>query len=254
MGLFKHRYPLRRTGADDALREFQDAPVPMPPISCLMRGCEHRWFHSREEFLKHCDDMHAGYQSYRNRVLYLLSETVFQFPGSLQRAAMQNFAEFQCRSETDWQHFTEPMKDALNETSSDDSRVGRTDRWTARSWVACCVCTMQAWQEEMVQAYIAGDACCFSNFQAVADLLNPARYIRTWPMVPAEEIRASAVELQMPTGEKTQRTIKRRLGSELVQCSCISGGLLSACAAAKSRQIFAMTATTACEKRPLKCQ
>ena len=102
VGLFKHRYPLCRTGADDALREFQDAPVPMPPISCLMRGCEHRWFHSREEFLKHCDAMHAGYQSYRNRVLFLLSQTVFQFPGSLQRAAMQNFAEFQCRSETDW--------------------------------------------------------------------------------------------------------------------------------------------------------
>jgi hypothetical protein len=61
---------------------------------------------------------------------------------------MQNFAEFQCRPETDWQHFTEPMKDAPNDTSSDDSRVGRTDRWTPRSWVVCCVCTMQAWQEE----------------------------------------------------------------------------------------------------------
>ena len=128
------------------------------------------------------------------------------------RAAMQNFAEFQCRSETDWQHFTEPMKDALNETSSDDSRVGRTDRWTPRSWVACCVCTMQAWQEERVQAYIAGDACCFSNFQAVADLLNPDRYIRTWPMVPAEEIRASAVDLQMPTGEKNKANSQTEIG------------------------------------------
>ena len=56
----------------------------------------------------------------------------------------------------------------------------------------------------MVQAYIAGDECCFSNFEAVADLLNPDRYIRTWPMVPVDEIRASAVELQMPTGEKKQ--------------------------------------------------
>ena len=64
VGMFKHRYGLCRTGADDALREFQDAPVPMPPISCLMRGCEEKWFDSREEFLKHCDDMHAGYQSY----------------------------------------------------------------------------------------------------------------------------------------------------------------------------------------------
>ena len=93
------------------------------------------------------------------------------------------------------------MKDALNETSSDDSRVGRTDRWAPRSWVACCVCTMKAWQEELVQAYIAGGDCCFSNFAVVADLLEPARYLRTWPMVPAEEIKASAVDLQVPTGQ-----------------------------------------------------
>ena len=59
--------------------------------------------------------------------------------------------------------------------------------WTARSWVACCVCTMQAWQEERVQAYIAGDACCFRNFEAVVDLLSP-----------------SAVDLQMPTEEKNK--------------------------------------------------
>ena len=63
---------------------------------------------------------------------------------------------------------------------------------------------MQAWQEEMVQAYIAGDDCCFSNFEAVADLLNPARYIRTWPTVPKEEISASVVELQMPRKDKNK--------------------------------------------------
>lgn len=204
VGLFKKRYDLRRAGADDALRDFPDKPVPMPPVSCLMRGCEHRWFHNREELLKHCDDLHAGYQSYRNRVLHLLSQTVFQFPGSLQRAAMQNFAEFQCRSQTDWQHFTPSMQDTLNDGSPDDSDVARTDRWTSRSWIACCVCAMQAWQEAMVQAYVAGDRCCFSNFEAVADLLNPDRYIRTWPMVPKQEILDSAVKLQMPRKDKNQ--------------------------------------------------
>ena len=71
---------------------------------------------------------------------------------------------------------------------------------------------MQAWQEEMVQAYIAGDACCFRNFLAVADLLDPARYIRTWPMVPAEEVKASAVELQMPTGKKNKENKQTELG------------------------------------------
>ena len=49
----------------------------MPPVSCLLKGCEHEWFNSREEFLQHCDERHAGYQSYRLRVLHLLSKTVF---------------------------------------------------------------------------------------------------------------------------------------------------------------------------------
>ena len=133
--MFRQRYPLRRTGADDALRQFPDEPVPMPPISCLMRGCENVCCNNREEFLTHCNEIHGGYQSYRNRVLYLLSETVFQFPGSLQRAAMQNFAEFQCRSETDWQHFTEPMNKALREKNSETGSLGRTERWTRRSCI-----------------------------------------------------------------------------------------------------------------------
>ena len=64
----------------------------------------------------------------------------------------------------------------------------------------------------MVQAYIAGDNCCFRNFLAVADLLDPARYTRTWPMVPAEEIKASAVELLMPTGEKNKANNQTEIG------------------------------------------
>ena len=63
---------------------------------------------------------------------------------------------------------------------------------------------MQAWQEDMVQDYIAGDACCFRNFEAVHELLNPERYIRKWKMVPAHEVRASAVNLQAPTASKNK--------------------------------------------------
>ena len=63
----------------------------------------------------------------------------------------------------------------------------------------------------MVQAYIAGDRCCFSNFEAVADLLNPDRYIRTWPMVPKEEILKSAVELQMPRKDKNQANKQKEI-------------------------------------------
>ena len=91
----------------------------MPPISCLLRGCEQHWLNSREEFMQHCDELHGGYQTYRLRVLHLLSRTVYQFPGSLQRAAMQNFAEFQCRSQTAWQHFTPEMKELMQGESPD---------------------------------------------------------------------------------------------------------------------------------------
>ena len=134
--LFVKRYLLdSRRGADDALRAFEDEPVNMPPVFCLLRGCEQHWFRSREELLAHCEEYHEGFQSYRLRVLHLLSRTVFQFPGSLQRAAMQNFAEFQCRSATQWENFSESI-------AKED--VGRDTRWGPKSWVACCVCTMQA--------------------------------------------------------------------------------------------------------------
>ena len=129
-----------------------------------------------------------------------MSKKVFQFPGSLQRAAMQNFAEFQCRSETDWQHFTPKMKDALQEGLS------REDRWQPRAWVACCVCAMQGWLEDRVSGYLVNgedDAgrrtiCCFRNPTAVAKLLDPEAYIKVWTSVPAFEVRQSAVRLELP--------------------------------------------------------
>ena len=52
VGLFKHRY--------DALGEFQDVPVPMPPIASLMRGEDHQGWYSegRTRFGK--ERTHAG--------------------------------------------------------------------------------------------------------------------------------------------------------------------------------------------------
>ncbi len=118
--LFTRRWKFSpRKGKDEELRKFPDKPEPMPPISCLLRGCEHHWLNSREEFMQHCEELHGGHQSYRLRVLHLLSRTVYQFPGSLQRAAMQNFAEFQCRSQTAWQHFTPEMKELTQGESAD---------------------------------------------------------------------------------------------------------------------------------------
>lgn len=57
----------------------------------------------------------------------------------------------------------------------------------------------------MVQACIAGDACGSSNFQAVADLLDPVRYINACTMVHAEEIRASVMAFGHALQERKQR-------------------------------------------------
>ncbi len=210
--LFTRRWKLcPRKGKDDELRNFPDNPEPMPPISCLLRGCENHWLNSREEFMQHCDELHGGYQTYRLRVLHLLSRTVYQFPGSLQRAAMQNLAEFQCRSQTAWQHFTPEMKELMQGESPDTEvsshsgdgqqdattdPLGRSGRWTSRRWVPCVVCAMQSWQEDLRQEYIAGKNCCFPNPEAAQALLHWKSYAQVWTSVPKEELRASAVQLR----------------------------------------------------------
>ncbi len=66
--LFTCRWQLSpRKGKDDELQNFPDNPEPMPPVSCLLRGCENHWLNSREELMQHCDELHGGYQTYRLR-------------------------------------------------------------------------------------------------------------------------------------------------------------------------------------------
>ena len=195
-----------RAGPDDCLRTFPDEPEPMPPISCLLKGCEHVWLNSKEQFLEHCDQKHEGYQAYRLRVIHLLSAQVFQIPGSLQRSALQNFAEFQCRSETAWHRFTPAMRQEL----ASGNALSQSDRWTPRTWTACCVCATQDWSENMC-FQIAGAKCCFESPLAVAQLLDPERYIKMWPEVPASEVRASSVTLQFVIGGQKCLTGQRLL-------------------------------------------
>ena len=107
---------------------------------------------------------------------------------------MQNFAEFQCRAETDWQHFTPAMEAQLQEG------LPRSERWQPRRMVACSVCTMLAWAEERVFLYIAGHKCSFKDPMAVASLLDPERYALVWKTVPKNELMASTVSLKIPAG------------------------------------------------------
>ena len=59
--IFARRYNLKpRSQPDDKLRDFPDEPVPMPPISCLLQGCESVWLNHLQDFNEHCDDRHEG--------------------------------------------------------------------------------------------------------------------------------------------------------------------------------------------------
>ena len=134
LALFAKRYnlPVRR-GLDNRLRVFSDSPDTMPPISCLLHGCEKCFFTNLSEFVAHCDAEHEGYHTYRLRVLHLMTQQVWQFPGSLQRAALQNFAEFQVRGATDWDGFTPAMKEKLSCGQSLQNDGGPVDFWHAWS-------------------------------------------------------------------------------------------------------------------------
>ena len=206
--IFAKRYnlPLRR-GSDSALRVFPDDPKEMPPISCLLEGCEDFWCTNLTDFYEHCDEVHEGYQTYRLRVLHLLSQKVWQFPGSLQRAALQNFAEFQVRGATMWDGFTQNMQDSLQQGKG----LIRGERWGPRRYVACVVCAERRWSEELIPTFIAGEKSEWKKEEEVSALLDPTTYSNVWQEVPANEVLQSCPLLKLKSGPKHLLLHKRRV-------------------------------------------
>ena len=211
LALFAKRYNLPvRKGLDNRLRVFSDSPDTMPPISCLLHGCEKCFFTNLSEFVAHCDAEHEGYHTYRLRVLHLMTQQVWQFPGSLQRAALQNFAEFQVRGATDWDGFTP----AMNEKLSCGQGLQQHERWGPRRFLACVVCAERRWSEELIPTFIAGPNTAFQKEDKVRLLLDPNMYVATWPEVPSEEVFKSCPTVHLQTGEKVQMLLHKRRVSQ----------------------------------------
>ena len=98
-----------------------------------------------------------------------------------------------------------------------------------RQFVACAFCALQYWSEELRQVYIAGPSCFMKSPAMVAELLSADWYKKEWPLIPAEELDASAVDLphKAPDGQATTTKVlmhKRRVsraaceGKEPVWC------------------------------------
>ena len=139
-----------------------------------------------------------------------MTQQVWQFPGSLQRAALQNFAEFQVRGATDWDGFTPAMKEKL----SCGQGLQQHERWGPRRFLACVVCAERRWSEELIPTFIAGPNTAFQKEDKVRLLLDPNMYVATWPEVPSEEVFKSCPTVHLSTGEKVQMLLHKRRVSQ----------------------------------------
>ena len=91
----------------------------------------------------------------------------------------------------------------------ENGRLPANERWAPRRWKACVVCAEGRWSEDLVPTVLAGSNCSFKQPLQVADPLDPERYIRTWPAVPAEEVRKSCVGITL-CGETLKLLLHRR--------------------------------------------
>ena len=59
---------------------------------------------------------------------------------------------------------------------------------------ACVFCAMLRWTEELRMCFIAGPQCDIPNPKALASLLSAEWYMEQWPLIPRENLLASAVD------------------------------------------------------------
>ena len=64
-----------------------------------------------------------------------------------------------------------------------------------KQFVPCVFCALLRWSEEQRQEYIAGSGCFMKSPRLVAELLSSSAYAEAWPLIPREELDASAVAL-----------------------------------------------------------
>ena len=77
-----------------------------------------------------------------------------------------------------------------------EDEVHAAEQCSPRGFVACVFCALCYWSEEQHRLYIAGPHCFMSRPSLVAQLLSVEAYAAAWPLIPREELDASAVSLQ----------------------------------------------------------
>ena len=131
-----------------SLRQYSAQAEPFLAQPCDL--CE-KHFAFREDLHAHIDAVHGGIQRYRNVECALLSLAPHVVKCQQWRFMLSSYAEFMSRTETDWQHPTESMREQMsNDGCTADSR------WGPRTRAACVLCARQRWREDMHSLFLAG--------------------------------------------------------------------------------------------------
>ena len=125
--------------------------------------------------------------------------------GSLQRAASQNFSEFQVRGATDWENF----KKKMNRKMELSDGLQRPERWGPRRFVACVACAEKHWSEEPIPTFTAGCDTDFQKAEKAHELLDPKAYVATWPEVPSGKVFEPCPTILLPNGETVQMLLHK---------------------------------------------
>ena len=85
-----------------------------------------------------------------------------------------------------------------------------------RAFKACVCCAMQQWSENLHSEFLVGPQCSIPNREGFAECLSAEWYHSRWPLIPREELMASAVDFPHldADGEETSSKIllqKRRV-------------------------------------------
>ncbi|CAJ1413970.1 unnamed protein product [Effrenium voratum] len=187
---FRHAFSLTLPQEHQKLREWPEQPVLLGAQPCLL--CSGADFASRGELLAHIDAQHGGLQRYRNAFLRMESLCSHVVTGSEVRHYVGNYAEFLRSSAMDWDQ---------QKPAQPRERLG---------------CAFFSSALHKCGLHLAGPKCFMKKPAAVWAMLSVERYHERWPLIPLEELEASAVQMSPSTEAKLVLLHKRRLGPAII--------------------------------------
>ena len=183
----RDRWNFRKSDSE-SLRQWSWEPKAGQPQPCLL--CQDKAFPTRQSFLEHVDAQHGGLQRYRNAYLCLESLLPHVVKGEEVRLYTNSYAEFLSRSSMDWE-----LPDSATGKLDSENGLLPEERWTPRHRTACVFCARLHWREEIQDRFISGPNCFMQAADKVWKFFSVERYRGRWPLIPEEELQASAVNM-----------------------------------------------------------